>query len=196
MTFVVRENGLGPVIAALDHVEDEEILREAEVSSSPVEDGSEVADHTRLLPIGGTFSGLLLDEPGDAETAMLRAAGGGPPLQRGRAAGLLKALQEAMLERKLVTVTTSLELIEDAILTRVVGRERHEGVIRIQGAYRVIRRAATALVALPKPAVKAQASKKKDKGTKSLVPTSGANKQKAIDTILGAFVDIGVGISQ
>ena len=186
MTIQFVQNGFGAVIATLDHTDDEELVREAEVSASPVEDGGDVVDHTRLLAIGGTFSGLLLDEPGDAETALQRAAGVDIPAQIGRAADALRALQEAMIARELVIILTPLELIEDAILTRVVGRQRAEGVIAVQGSYRVLRRAATALVALPKPAVRAQASKKKSKGSKLAKEASEGLTQKAkVNTIAG-----------
>jgi hypothetical protein len=85
-----------------------------------------------------------------------------------------------MVNRQIVTIITSTEQLDNVVITRLVSSQRRPGVLQVSGAYRVLRRASTQLVALPKPAVKNQAAKRKDKGSKKAKEASEEVKQRSL----------------
>lgn len=171
MGFFILDEEQTEVLLELDLATEETISRTAQITSAPVEDGADVSDHVRLDPEGGVFSGFLVNDGADEEEVGGRVGGSlediraSSPIDQTRAGRILAELQLLIINRDIVTISTSLELLTNVILTRVQGFQKAPGVIEVSGAYRVIRKAVTELVALPKPEVKAQSSKTKKKGS-------------------------------
>jgi hypothetical protein len=189
MVFAILNENQSELIAILNLSTDETITRTTQVTSAAVESGSDVSDHVRLDPEGGVFSGLLLDDPGESGEVRDRALSGATleqireasPVDRTRSVNTLARMKEALIAREPVTIVTTIEQLDNVILTRVVGRQRKPGVIEVNGAYRVIRRAQTRLVALPKPAVRSQSSSNKKLGDTKAKEASAEDKARAED---------------
>lgn len=183
MTFAIFNENLSELLARLDVSEDETISRTAQITSSPVEDGADVNDHIRLEADSGSFSGLLLNDPGDADTVRERQATGAL-VDDTRASRAYSRLFEAHQNREIVTIITALEQLDNVVLTTLRGRQVRPGVLRVSGAYQVIRLAVTSQIELPKPSKRSQKSKTKRKGTTQTKPASESLKSKSISKIL------------
>ena len=149
----------------IDVAEDEEVTLEAEVTTYPVEQGTDVADHVVAHPLTITVTGLVSDTPlGEAKVARSQftlVGGEAFALPQDEARARLKAIYEA---REPVTVELTRGKFENMVLQQF--SERRDGqtgdALRFTATFVQVR-IVTNLRATVRVAV-ARAAKKRDLG--------------------------------
>jgi len=108
----------------------ERYFRQKEVTQHPVEDGADVSDHTRVLPLEITIHGWVTDDP----IVVLRSINATPSVPGGstddRVLDAWKQLNRIMDEESEVKVITELESFPDMVLKGIdVTRDKDSGRI-------------------------------------------------------------------
>jgi hypothetical protein len=163
---VEAEQALGDLVTVVlfqfDASLTENFNRSAEVTTHPVEQGSDTTDNVRVLPQNITINGWVSDNPIQF-AASLRTG----PAPRTLAADAYETLNRIMDDKIPVRVVTSLKSFDDMILTNIdVTRDKDSGqILDATITLQQIIIATTETVEPPKP-VKKQRAKKKKEGKK------------------------------
>jgi len=163
---VEAEQALGDLVTVVlfqfDASLTENFNRSAEVTTHPVEQGSDTTDNVRVLPQNITINGWVSDNPIQF-AASLRTG----PAPRTRVADAYETLNRIMDAKTPVRVVTSLKSFDDMILTNIdVTRDKDSGqILDATITLQQIVIATTETVEPPKP-VKKQRAKKKKEGKK------------------------------
>ena len=123
-----------------------------EVTSFPVEDGSNISDHIRNKPFELTLTGFISDTPIKIKEGLADLLVSGT--RGSRVAASYVELKNIWESRDVVDVITGLEVHSDmALVSLSVPRSPRDGhSMRFSATFRKITKAVTELVTLPNPA--------------------------------------------
>jgi len=156
---------------------------EADITNHPIEDGGEITDHIRKLPITFSLNGRVTNTP----LVYLASQFAKSPVTTDnvkaddRVAAAYDKLQEIQKTGELVTVVTSLRTYESMAIKNIsVVRNAETGnVLDCTLVMQEVLIVKTLVTALPTPVTKAN-NKAKDKGKKDKKPASEDKKSKSI----------------
>jgi hypothetical protein len=122
----------------------EDHVREAELTDSPVETGSDVTDHRRIRPAQLSIRGLVTDTP----ASMLASIAAGPTPFSSLSKDAYEKLRAQFEAHELVTVVTSLRVYDNMAWTsfRVHKSPETGKALEFDAALREVRFAVTATV--------------------------------------------------
>ena len=145
-----------------------------QVTSNPVEDGSNIADNAVDDPDEIQIEGLITNTPADIVDAVSAFAT--------RAEDAFEDLQTLIKEKEIVTVSTTVRVLENMFITRLTrNRSPTTGeAVHVNITLREIRKVQSSVAEVPLRATKGA---KKSVGTKPTTPASPAQSGSLLDKI-------------